>query len=501
MEWQERVRAAVEAWQQALGHDAVVLDAAAIKAAQTATFATAHRLLAIVVPESVEALQAAMRIATKHEVAVYPTSRGRNWGMGSRAPTADRCVLVDLSRLDRIRHLDDDLGVVRLETGVSFRQLHEALVEKGATHHIPVIGGPADASVLANLLMRGDRIGPWVGHLDELCDLEVVLPTGELLRTGFGRFGDHESNALEPWGLGPALSGLFSQSNLGIVTAATLPLRRRAPAIRSFGFELTQPELPRVIDGLRELVRDQAIAPRCVALWNTYKALAVQGRFPWGRTEGRTPLNLGELDGVERWTVTGSVHAPSDAVAEALQAHITGVVEPLGTAHWWMETPGDPTLVGTPTDANLGSVYWRSRTVVKDALDPNRDGCGLLWLCHLLPFDGDAIHQAVEVVHRRVLEDGFEPNLGFQVVSARAVRFFTAIAYDRRLDGDDARALACHDRVMSELAALGHLPFRLGVQSMNSMPAGDATHARLVKAVKDATDPAAVLAPGLYDRD
>lgn len=501
MDWQERVRAAVEAWQQALGPEAVILDAAAIKAAQTATFATPHRLLAIVVPDSVEALQTALRIATRHEVPVYPTSRGRNWGMGSRAPTADRCVLLDLSRLDRIRRLDDDLGVVRLETGVSFRQLHQALLEQGATHHMPVIGGPADASVLANLLMRGDRIGPWVGHLEELCDLEVVLPTGELLRTGYGRFGDHASNALEPWGIGPALSGLFSQSNLGIVTAATIPLRRKAPALRAFGFELTQPELPRVVDALRELVRDQALAPRCLALWNTYKALAVQGRFPWQRTQGRTPLNLEESDGVERWTVTGSVHAPSDAVAHALQAHIAQAVEPLGTAHWWMETPQDPTLEGTPTDANLGSVYWRSRTVVKDALDPNRDGCGLLWLCHLLPFDGDAIHEAVVRVHRRVLDAGFEPNLGFQVVSARAVRFFTAIAYDRRVDGEDARALACHDEVMSDLSALGHLPFRLGVQSMGALPEGDATHTHVIKAVKAATDPAGVLAPGLYDRD
>ena len=36
---------------------------------------------------------------------LYPVSTGMNWGLGSRHPVRDDCVLVDLRRLDRIREL------------------------------------------------------------------------------------------------------------------------------------------------------------------------------------------------------------------------------------------------------------------------------------------------------------------------------------------------------------------------------------------------------------
>ena len=37
---------------------------------------------------------------------LYPVSTGMNWGLGSRHPVRDDCVLVDLSRMDRIREVD-----------------------------------------------------------------------------------------------------------------------------------------------------------------------------------------------------------------------------------------------------------------------------------------------------------------------------------------------------------------------------------------------------------
>ena len=66
------------------------------------------------------------------------------------------------------------------------------------------------------------------------CGMEVVLPTGELMRTGMGampqprkagepsvRLDEEPGNKcwqLFPYGFGPYNDGLFSQSNLGIVT-------------------------------------------------------------------------------------------------------------------------------------------------------------------------------------------------------------------------------------------------------------------------------------------
>lgn len=66
------------------------------------------------------------------------------------------------------------------------------------------------------------------------CGMEVILPNGELLRTGMGAMPQPKSPGknvqsldedpgnkcwqLFPYGFGPYNDGLFSQSNLGIVT-------------------------------------------------------------------------------------------------------------------------------------------------------------------------------------------------------------------------------------------------------------------------------------------
>jgi hypothetical protein len=70
----------------------------------------------------------------------------------------------------------------------------------------------------------------WMMH----CGMETVLPSGELIRTGMGALPDPSrphSDRLRPdqvpgnrawqlfnYGFGPYNDGIFSQSNLGIVT-------------------------------------------------------------------------------------------------------------------------------------------------------------------------------------------------------------------------------------------------------------------------------------------
>ena len=50
------------------------------------------------------------------------------------------------------------------------------------------------------------------------CGMEVVLPNGELMRTGMGAMPGNRSWNLYKRGLGPTPDQLFMQSNFGIVT-------------------------------------------------------------------------------------------------------------------------------------------------------------------------------------------------------------------------------------------------------------------------------------------
>lgn len=65
---------------------------------------------------------------------------------------------------------------------------------------------------------------PYGDHWGMHSGLEVVLPTGEVIRTGMGALPGNNSWQIFPYGFGPYSDGLFSQSNFGIVTKMGLAL-------------------------------------------------------------------------------------------------------------------------------------------------------------------------------------------------------------------------------------------------------------------------------------
>ncbi len=87
---------------------------------------------------------------------------------------------------------------------------------------VSVTGSTPDSSLIGNALERGAGSGPYYDRFAHVCNLEVILPTGECINTGFGRFPEAKTASLHRWGVGPYLDGIFTQSNLGIVTEMTV---------------------------------------------------------------------------------------------------------------------------------------------------------------------------------------------------------------------------------------------------------------------------------------
>ena len=50
-------------------------------------------------------------------------------------------------------------------------------------------------------------------------------------------------------------------------------------------------------------------------------------------------------------------------------------------------------LKGVPTSQPLASCYWRKKTPPPAQMDPDRDGCGLLWCAPVAPMEGGARSQ------------------------------------------------------------------------------------------------------------
>lgn len=461
-------RDAITQWREVLGDAHVIVEDRARGQAATATFATTAAVLAIVRPADRAQVQACMRIATAHGVPIRPTSRGRNWGYGSRAPGRD-AVLLDLARLDRIVDFDDRLGYVTLEPGVTFRQLAMFLRDARARVFASVTGGPADGSVVANALERGDGSGPLGDRIAHACAMEVVLATGECVDTGFARFAGSPVAPLASGGVGPSLDGLFVQSDLGVVTRLTVWLAPYPAHFVLAGVTVDDDRaLPEVVDALREL-RLAGVTPATTPLWNDLKAMSLVTRYPWDAPFDRAALRRRHHLGA--WNGTIALHAASRAHGEALcdvvSEQLAGIARLAfreGPEHPLDAEPDacGPHL-GVPHDRNLASVYWRKRGPV--GVDPDEDRCGFLWLGHAVPFTGEHARRFVDLAEREIAAAGFEPAIALLGVAPRAISAIASIAWDRDLDGEDARARGAHDRLFAALVAAGYPPFRTGLQT------------------------------------
>lgn len=494
------------AWAAAIGEANVLADEASRAAAALTTFALARSVLAILRPGSAAEVQACVRIANHHRVPLYPVSAGKNWGLGSRVPSADDCVLLDLSRLDRIVDFDERLAYLTVEPGVTFRQAHQFLRERKSKLYLSAIGGPDTASLIGNALERGDGNGPYSDRALYACAAQLVLPDGEILDTGFARYPKSPVAPLARWGVGPNLDGLFSQSNLGVVTRMTFWL---APAPEYFAQLLAVVEdtgrLEPFIEALRPLMLREIIRPGLIGIWNAYKTLASVGRYPWAATGGMTPLGLAQAteSGGEPWYASGTLLAWSEQQYQALYALTHDSLSPNCRQLILMYAEAGPSAdsapLGIPGMETVASVYWRKKTDAPKDPDPDRDRCGVLWVCPLLPFDGAQVARAMSGFESVYAQFGFEPNLGMTPVTARSLHGYLAILYDRDVPGEDERAMACHDRLLELALELGCPPYRLGIQSMSKVPGGQVRYVRMLRELKRLLDPNDVLAPGRYD--
>ena len=172
---------------------------------------------AAVAPDTVEQVQAIVRIANRYRLPLWTIATGRNLGYGGSAPVYSGSVVVDLKRMNRILEVNDKTHYAVVEPGVSYFDLYRYIQE----HKLNVWIDPADpgwGSPVGNALERGGGRTPMRDHWNAVCGLEVVLASGEVLRTGMGALPGSEVWHQYKYGFGPIVDGLFSQSNFGIVT-------------------------------------------------------------------------------------------------------------------------------------------------------------------------------------------------------------------------------------------------------------------------------------------
>ena len=126
----ERLALALDAFRSALGPDAVIADDDELRAFRDPfAFATwdDYAASAALIPETVEEIQAIVRIANEHAVPLWTHATGMNNGYGGPAPRLNGSVLVSLRKMNRVLEIDEDSAYAVVEPGVRWFDLYDAL--------------------------------------------------------------------------------------------------------------------------------------------------------------------------------------------------------------------------------------------------------------------------------------------------------------------------------------------------------------------------------------
>jgi FAD/FMN-containing dehydrogenase len=185
----------------------------------------------VVMPKTVEEIQKIMRLANREKIPVVPYTAGTNIG-GLTIPERGG-IIMDLKRMNKIISIDPESLVAVIEPGVSHAQLAHALAKFNLRFGWPV--GPPSASVASCAICHG------IGGLNaryglqsqEITSMEVVLPTGELVRVGSCAINPDAWHSVLPL---PQLDGLFKGwlGTTGIVTKLGINVHPSPPLIKIF---------------------------------------------------------------------------------------------------------------------------------------------------------------------------------------------------------------------------------------------------------------------------
>jgi 4-cresol dehydrogenase (hydroxylating) flavoprotein subunit len=527
-----QIHNAIEAWIDCLGMEYVIVDRPILAAAATATFATQQKIPAILRPYDRQQIQQCLEIANKYRIPVYPVSSGKNWGYGSSVPVTDGCVLLDLSRLNRILEFNAELAYVTVEAGVTQTQLYEFLQQQNTRLWMDATGSSPDTTIIGNVMERGFGHTPAGDRFANVCGLEVILPTGECIHTGFGRFPNAQTKPLYRWGIGAVLDGLFTQSNFGIVTQMTFWLIPTPEYFQAFYFSLADDaQLPPFIDALRPLRLNGTIRS-AVHIGNSYKVLSSIRQYPWAESSEKTPLPPEVMEFFRKtwdfgaWSGSGGLYGTKKQVAEArrlIKQALKGKVKKLqfiddrtlalaakvAKPYQWITgtnltemlkliRPVYGLMKGIPTATQLASTYWRKKIDVPADPNPDRDSCGLMWCAPVLPLDGQHAEIAHRLIRDTIYQHGFEPLISMTLLTERCIGCVVSIAFDRSIEGEDKKAMDCCHELYEKLTAAGYYPYRLGIQSMDILDRGEISYRELLQKLKETIDPNNILAPKRY---
>jgi alkyldihydroxyacetonephosphate synthase len=174
---------------------------------------------AVVRPTSVADVQAILRLANEHRVAVIPHGLGS--GVCGGVVASPEAILLDMSNFNAVREIDEVNLLASFDAGKNGLEAEEAVAAHGLTiGHWPQSIAISSVGGWVSTRASGQFSSAYGNIEDIIHSIEAVLPTGELVVLGKAARA----------AAGPDLRHLLmgAEGIMGVVTGVTLSLRRQA---------------------------------------------------------------------------------------------------------------------------------------------------------------------------------------------------------------------------------------------------------------------------------
>ena len=527
------VDTAVAEWTAALGEDGVAADLETIDRYARTTQADAPRPCCVLYPKTTAQVQAVVKIASKHGVPVYPISCGKNWGYGDACAPTEGAAIVDLGRMNRILEVNTDLAYCVVEPGVTQQQMFDYLKDNNTGLWMDASAAGPDCSLIGNTVERGFGHTRYGDHFATCAGMEIVLADGRVLHTGFGHFPNAKATRVYPYGVGPYLDGLFTQSNNGIVTKIGLWLLPEPECFNFFYFQVPRFEdFEELVDRIRPL-RLAGALNTAIHIGNDFRVLAGSGKYPWHLADGNAPLppevmrQLQTQSGAQAWQGSGSitgtrahVRATRRALRKALRGctsklvflddpkidriqKVTAMLNAVGLGKRMARAmkiirPNYDLLKGVPVIEPVMGAYWRLRQPPDAPGDPLDSGCGLYWISPVIPVIGSEAIKLLNLAKPIFTEHGFDMVVSLILLTERSLVGIFNVAFDKALPEEAQRASDCYEALVDAMLAEGYVLYRAGLQGMPKLRANPSVFWDVATEIKRTLDPNDIISRGRY---
>ncbi len=408
-------------------------------------------------PLSVPDVTQIITAANDFRVPLHPYSTGKNWGFGSKSPVRSGGFLLDLSGLNAITSIDLDAGTATIEPGVDQHAMSDAL--EGSSWILNVTSAGGATGILGNALENG--VGSYRKRTEDLLRLEAVLGSGKFVHVE--PYSDAENDLTIKD---------FVQSNIGIVTGATISLVPKPDQIVIASVFFPTNEIFRILESCRRLMDEKVIAgiPKI-----------------FNREDDRSQLIIALVGNAielkEKSLAVCKIIAPEPLLYFSGQKISDEVIQ-----------SQQDLFAGIPTDRAL------RRYIMKPgpSLDPDTDAyMGLRLFAVAVPLSAQHIAWCVQILQSHADDALTSVEYTWNVWSPSTLGLVLYVHFARNAAGMDAAA-ELHDALFEQFSGQGIWPYRYDIDHMDQYELNTADMRNRRSAIKKRCDPNNLIAPGKY---